>query len=1185
MNATNAKTNFHGLIHILAILTLIILVATGVATWRAAAQEPVPWLIAFPENDAVEGWEWPDGAEVQLTIDHAPGFWSSGISQVTTWGDPRTYVRIEFGQNYDLQPGDEVTLTYGEIRRSHVVQNLAVTAADAASDTVAGTADPGAALQVWPHGYDQVATIQTTAGADGTWKADFSGIFDLVVGTGGRSQIVDEVGNATAVDWSVPTSWRDDFDTDALAPGWYWQNGDSGEWSLTDEPGFLRLTVSNTSALDGNLLLREVQQGDFVIKTHLIFEPNTNFQFAGLYIYQDDGNTLAFGRAFCDVPESCVGNGIYFDYIADGNWTGNNFGTPVDSPNEAYLRLERRGEMVKAFYSYEGITWFEIGTHWIPPDFQINGVGLVASQDYDTSDENISAYFDFFELTEGWGFLPEGFHDYDQGDVPSWACNAGGWAADPDDREADLAIEIDVDGNALPDWLSAGEYREDLDNAGVCMNGNCGFSTSLWGTISSYEPHSVVAYAQDIPSGEWVRLSNSPKTLTCRTYDIYAFDPLTGETRQITNLRDTDEYNPSWSPNGKKVAHDVLFGDGSFEVYITDLKTGLSAPLYGAGFGSNDAVWSPNGKWIAFDRDSSLFIVPSEGGAATLIRSDAVSADWSPNGKRLVFQDTMDGSIRTVPVDGGDGGETFIAESGSNPVWSPDGNWIAYQKDGDIWKMAVNVKGEVFGDPIQITTSPFDEGQPTWSSDSQTIVYHAGLSRDYDLWSIPALGGIGTWLTGGIEFGDYDPVYAKNSSSVAYASFSPEGQAARNWGSAFTYELPAGYWAEGEHSYFFENTYTSPEPGDIAQSSPIYFSASDSEPAYDGFVLLRAFSVIARVGGECQSIGTFNSDQTTRFHYGWMTGYPVTYAEALDHFNSMVIKVHWDGQFAANLLRHEIYPRTSQWNSFGYNCTFTEAPARSKSVGNFSVAWNPFNTEEIVSLRWKGSENLTNAWQNPACLTDLEYFGNSWVSENEGTDEFWFNSLVGWGTAGTWTPTDAMVDISSISSGCPGSANIPIHTTYQFFSDELRANLIEVQRFFEFGDSYYEHDVRPFIPRLYPLDGFTQVLHPDASGTTLVTQTTEGCGYGCLNPDWNGTWFAIHNPDSGLGMIVQHVPSTISAALWLDDDGGSFTNSSSVLLLQPSGGFTGTVTETEYLCFYDSDTWTPSLTLPDGCQP
>jgi hypothetical protein len=65
-------------------------------------------------------------------------------------------VSIGFGDDYDLQVGDVVTLTdeFGT-STTHTVQNLSVTEVNAEADTVSGTADIGAVVQVWPHGFDQ----------------------------------------------------------------------------------------------------------------------------------------------------------------------------------------------------------------------------------------------------------------------------------------------------------------------------------------------------------------------------------------------------------------------------------------------------------------------------------------------------------------------------------------------------------------------------------------------------------------------------------------------------------------------------------------------------------------------------------------------------------------------------------------------------------------------------------------------------------------------------------------------------------------------------------------------------------------------------------------------------------------------------------------------------------------------
>lgn len=966
--------------------------------------------------------------------------------------------------------------------------------------------------------------------------------------------------------------WRDEFDGPTLDPVWNWTNENPDLWSLQD--GFLNLTVSTLAVGSENLLLRPVEAGDFTIETRLLFEPETNFQIAGLVLYQDASNYLVFGRAFCDNPDGCVGNGIYFDKIQDGNWTDGNFATPVINPEEAYLRLERRGEMVRGLFSVDGASWFEIGTHAIPPGFQANGVGLTTAQDFNTPDEDVIASFDYFELSEGWGFLPEGYHDYDQGDVPDWACNAGGWAVDPDDRSARLNVAVVVDRQTVA-TVVADEFRQDLLDNGLCPDGNCGFFAALWDLISAYEPHRVNTWAQDSTSGEWFRLSNSQKQLTCRTQDIYTYNPRTQQTVQVTDMRDTNEWNPAWSPDGRQIAYDVTAGDDYHAIYITNLDAGVSGPLAGAG-GGNDAAWSPDGRWIAFDRwpagDFNIYLLPAGGGVRTLLVGDAVSAAWSPRGTHLAFTRQSEGSLWVVELVSGQ--ETLVAANGLFPAWSPNGNWIAYQADDDIWKVAVNQQGELQGDPVRLTGSPGLDAQPTWSADSKTIVYSAGLSRDQDLWAIPALGGLPTWLAGGREFGDYDPAFSTAGSFVAYDSFTPEAQAARDWLTTYTYDLPPGYWDEGTHTYHFEF--------DGESTDELSFDSSSAEPFYSDFVLLRGAVLRGRVNGGCSDINAIHPDQQTRFHIGFVSGLDRTYSEAVADNNDFIVKVTWDGREPVDLIRNQIVPRSADMDVWSYFCSFTY-PANNTTVatGNLQVTWSPTNPEEITGLRWKGSENLTNAWAHPNCQGDLEYFGNSWVNEHENEAESsFFASLVGWGTAGTWQHRGRAVDIKSQSLGCPGSIEIPVDTDYKLFEGSMKVNLIGVQRTFEFGATPFDHAVRPFIPRLHPYDGFSEVIHPDASGLKLVRETAADCGYGCRVNDWNGTWFAIHNPDTGLGMIVMHTPSSIPVALWVDVDDGSFTNASSVLLLPPEGGFTGSVVETEYLFFYDSHEWAPSLSLP-----
>ena len=258
---------------------------------------------------------------------------------------------------------------------------------------------------------------------------------------------------------------------------------------------------------------------------------------------------------------------------------------------------------------------------------------------------------------------------------------------------------------------------------------------------------------------------------------------------------------------------------------------------------------------------------------------------------------------------------------------------------------------------------------------------------------------------------------------------------------------------------------------------------------------------------------------------------------------------------------------------------------RTATSTNLSVDWDETNPEMIVDIRWKGSENLTNTAVIGGCPDPLEFFGNSWVSIDEGTPEFVFYSLVGWGTTGTWNDLGvSQVRIQSVSEGCPASAGVPVMTQYHIFDSGPRADTMTVLRRFSFGREAFPYDLRPYIPRLYPSSSFSEIIHPNADGTALLTEVPNLCPFGCEVMDWDGTWFAIHNPTSGLGLIVVRQPSRYTASLWIDEDGASETTAPSVLLHAPDGGFRGNLTERETLCFYDDTTWIPSLTLPEGCH-
>ena len=221
-----------------------------------------------------------------------------------------------------------------------------------------------------------------------------------------------------------PPVWVDPFDPPEPDPAWVWINENPDSWSLTEAEGYLRIQTSPFATGGENLLLRGVGPGKFVIETRVLFEPTSDFQFAGLVILQDDGDFLQLGRAYCDAPDVCVGNGIYFDRLQNGDFTGSNFATETGLTGEAFLRLERQGVKFTAFFSENGTDWQLIGVHKVPGSFKISGIGLTSSQNYTAV--AIPADFDYFKLTGKPGPAPsvgpKPHQPFSQAD-----CKSGGW--------------------------------------------------------------------------------------------------------------------------------------------------------------------------------------------------------------------------------------------------------------------------------------------------------------------------------------------------------------------------------------------------------------------------------------------------------------------------------------------------------------------------------------------------------------------------------------------------------------------------------------------------------------------------------------------------------------------------------------------------------------------------------------
>ncbi|HEY6321876.1 MAG TPA: PDZ domain-containing protein [Thermoanaerobaculia bacterium] len=179
------------------------------------------------------------------------------------------------------------------------------------------------------------------------------------------------------------------------------------------------------------------------------------------------------------------------------------------------------------------------------------------------------------------------------------------------------------------------------------------------------------------------------------TLNLYSYDLAT---RQVAKLTQHDQYDVLWPSAG---TGRIVYENGGF-IYLFDPATGKSARVP-----------------IRIESDLPLTLPYWKN-----VRANIESADVSPTGKRAVL--AARGEILTVPAEKGEVLELAATPGvrAMNPVWSPDGRWIAYLSDRsgeyEIW---VRDAGGAGAERRVTTDGDIWRFPPVWSPDSLKLVF------------------------------------------------------------------------------------------------------------------------------------------------------------------------------------------------------------------------------------------------------------------------------------------------------------------------------------------------------------------------------------------------------------------------------------------------------------------------------
>ena len=230
-------------------------------------------------------------------------------------------------------------------------------------------------------------------------------------------------------------------------------------------------------------------------------------------------------------------------------------------------------------------------------------------------------------------------------------------------------------------------------------------------------------------------------------------------------VRDLGEgFNPDWSPDGKRLVFLDAEGFSDLVVMNADGTARRNLGIENTDIADEtDPAWSPDGRRIAFV-GGGLYVVGADGRNLRKIRPEGYggSATWSPDGRRIVF-DCVRRRFEVCVVRSNGKGLRGLTSAGRNPNWSPRGGLIALtQEEGPSPIVVVRPDGRI----VRRVRGGFASAD--WSPEGRRLVVEHEIGDGVRLYAVDQTGRGLDRLTARPDGADLAPAWSRDGRRIAF---------------------------------------------------------------------------------------------------------------------------------------------------------------------------------------------------------------------------------------------------------------------------------------------------------------------------------------------------------------------------------------------------------------------------------